>query len=200
MSAGPNTGMNTGLNAGSGREGHRLILIAAVARNGGIGRDNQLLVHLPEDLKHFRRVTQGCPVIMGRRTWDSLPPAFRPLPGRRNIVLSRHCAGCPGAEVAGSIHEALEWVKDSPRAFVIGGAEIYRQALPHADELILTEIDADLPADTFFPDWPRDRFVEVSRVPPEVASGASAPQGPSPGGAPMPPYAFVTYSRRSAAG
>ncbi|MEP6873046.1 MAG: dihydrofolate reductase [Burkholderiales bacterium] len=142
----------------------KLALIAAVPRNGAIGKAGGLLWHEPEDQKHFRRVTMGCPVIMGRKTWDSLPARFRPLPGRRNLVITRNAAWrADGAEVVASLDAALALLADAPKAFVIGGAEIYVLALPQADELVLTEIDADLDGDTFFPHWDRSRFVEHSR-------------------------------------
>lgn len=164
-----------------------LSLIAAVARNGGIGLNNQLLVHLPEDLKHFRRVTMGCPVIMGRKTWDSLPPQFRPLPGRRNVVISRNAdMACAGAEVHTTLEAALQALAGVPKAFVIGGAQIYALALPMADELVLTEIDADLPADAFFPSWDQAAFDLVERQLP-------APAEP----APLVAYSFATYHRRT---
>ncbi len=136
-----------------------LALIAAVARNGAIGKDNALLLKDPADQRHFRDVTMGWPVIMGRRTWESLPPRFRPLPGRRNIVLSRDPSlQLPGAERVSSLDQALQLCADSERAFVIGGAELYALALPLAQELVLTEIDAELDGDTFFPPWLRDDF------------------------------------------
>lgn len=101
-------------------------LIAAIARNGAIGRGNALLWNEPADQRHFRSVTMGCPVIMGRKTWDSLPPRFRPLPGRRNIVLTRDAAWqAAGAERAGSLDEALAHVADAHTVFVIGGGEVY---------------------------------------------------------------------------
>ena len=157
-----------------------LALIAAVARNGAIGRGNALLWHDPEDQRHFRRVTMGCPVIMGRTTWDSLPERFRPLPGRRNIVLTRNAQWqAEGAERADSLDAALALVADASKVFVIGGGNLYAQALPRADELLLTEIDADLDGDTFFPAWDRSRFVVASREERITADGLH--------------YAFVTY-------
>lgn len=141
-----------------------LALIAAVARNRAIGKDNALLWHEPEDLKHFRRVTMGCPVVMGRKTWDSLPARFRPLPGRRNLVVTRNAAWhAEGAEAVSSLDAAFERIADAPKAFVIGGAQLYALALPHADELVLTEIDAEFEADAFFPRFDRARFVETAR-------------------------------------
>ena len=164
-----------------------LALIAAVARNRAIGRGGELLWHESEDQKHFRRVTMGCPVIMGRKTWDSLPARFRPLPGRRNVVVSRNAGlAVAGAELAPDLATALDRVADAPRAFVIGGAQLYAQALPQADTLVLTEIDADLDGDAFFPDWDRSLFECTSRV--EAVSAAGVP------------YRFVTYRRRPRAG
>ncbi|HUG23171.1 dihydrofolate reductase [Piscinibacter sp.] len=133
-----------------------LSLVAAVARNGAIGRNNELLCRISDDLKHFKRTTLGRPVIMGRKTWDSIG---RPLPGRRNIVVSRNAQWhADGAERAASLQAAIELVKDEPKVFVIGGGELYAQALPQADELVLTEIDADFDGDTFFPAWDRTKF------------------------------------------
>ena len=154
-------------------------LIAAVARNGGIGRNNQLLVHLPEDLAHFKRTTLGAPILMGRKTWDSIG---RALPGRRNIVISRNPAfAAAGAEVAPSLDAALDRVSAAPKVYVIGGASIYAAALPRADELVLTEIDADLEADTWFPAWDRRAFRQTAR------ESHRSPQGFD--------YSFVTYLR-----
>ena len=160
-----------------------LILIAAVARNGAIGRNNGLLFQNPADQRHFRQVTMGCPVVMGRKTWDSLPPRFRPLPGRRNVVVSRNPAlSLAGAEAATSLDAALAQLHGAPRVFVIGGAELYALALPRADTLMLTEIDSDLDGDSFFPRWERKDFDEASRT---TAS--------TPGSL---PFDFVTYRRR----
>jgi dihydrofolate reductase len=142
----------------------RLALIAVVARNGVIGHDNQLLWRLPEDQRYFRRVTQGHAVIMGRRTWDSLPERFRPLPGRRNIVVTRQTDWhAPGAEACHSPTAALALVADSPQAFVIGGADLYAAALPLADELLITEIERDYNGDTRFPPFDPKLFAEVAR-------------------------------------
>ena len=163
-----------------------LTIIAAVARNGCIGRDNQLLVRLPEDLRHFRRVTMGAPVIMGRKTWDSLPPRFRPLPGRRNIVVTRNPKwGAEGAEAVPSLDAALALASEAPRAFVIGGGELYRLALPIADELVLTEIDRTFDGDTWFPKWDAAQFAETSRE----THHAAPPDDFA--------FAFVTYKRKA---
>ena len=161
----------------------RLALIAAVARNGAIGRGNDLVWREPADQAHCRETTRGCPVIMGRRTWDSLPARFRPLPGRRNLVVSRNPAfDAPGAEVVTTLDEALQRVALAERVFVIGGAALYALALPRADELVLTEVDTELPGDTFFPPWDRRAFEEVERRPAVGQDGV--------------PFAFVTYRRR----
>ncbi len=149
----------------------KVALIAAVARNGVIGHDNELLWKLPEDMAFFKRTTFGNPVIMGRKTWESIPPRFRPLPGRTNIVVTRQADWrADGAQVAHGFEEALELALESVapnphglRAFVIGGAELYALALPHADELVLTEIDRDYEGDARFPEWPRNHFVETAR-------------------------------------
>lgn len=131
----------------------RIYLIAAVAKNGVIGARGKLPWHLPEDLKHFRKLTLGHPVIMGRRTWESLG---KPLAGRENIVVSRKAGfAAPGASVAATLAGAVALCSGEALAFVIGGAELYAAALPLADGLVLTEIDADYAGDTRFPDWDR---------------------------------------------
>jgi dihydrofolate reductase len=149
----------------------KVALIAAVARNGVIGHDNDLLWKLPQDMAFFKRTTLGNPVIMGRKTWESIPPRLRPLTGRTNIVVTRQPDWhADGARVAHGFEQALEMALESiatdphgRRAFVIGGAELYALALPHADELMLTEIDKDFEGEARFPDWSRDHFIEVSR-------------------------------------
>jgi dihydrofolate reductase len=141
----------------------RLVLVAAVARNGVIGRDGGLAWRDPADMKHFRELTWGAPVLMGRKTWDSLPAKFKPLPGRRNLVLTRNAAwAATGAEAVASIDAALQLAGDAPTLFVLGGAEIYAQALPRAHELVLTEVDEALDGDVYFPAWPRDEFELVA--------------------------------------
>jgi dihydrofolate reductase len=154
-------------------------LVAAVARDGGIGRHGGLLVRLPEDLRRFRAMTTGSPVVMGRRTWQSIG---RPLPGRRNIVVSRDPdMRAEGAETAPSVDTAIALAGDVPRVFVIGGAAIYALALPRADELQLTEIDATFDADTFFPRWDRSLFERTAHEPHVSQDGIA--------------YAFTTYTR-----
>ena len=149
-----------------------LAIIVAIARNGIIGCTNEdgrgaLPWHLPEDLKHFKETTNGYPIIMGRKTWESLG---RPLPNRRNVVISRQVNYvAPGAEVFTSLPAALAAVGDNP-AFIIGGAELYRQALPLAGQLIITEVDMDAEGDTAFPPF-GDAWQEISRQGHTSASG-----------------------------
>lgn len=138
-----------------------LSIVVAVAENGGIGKDNQLLWHLPDDLKHFKRLTLGHPVLMGRKTYASIG---RPLPGRRNLVLTRDTAfRAEGVEVVHSVEEALQKA-GGQRVFVIGGAEVYALLLPLADEMYLTQVQASPAADTFFPAFDKGRWQELSRL------------------------------------
>ena len=161
-----------------------IALVAAIARGGVIGRDNAIPWRLPEDVAYFKALTTGYPVVMGRRTWCSLPDRFRPLPDRRNVVVTRNPAWHgEGAERAASLDEALELLGGEARVFVIGGAELYAAALPVADELLLTEIDAEVEGDTFFPPFDRAAFGEVSRERHVSADGT--------------PFSFVVYARRT---
>lgn len=161
-----------------------LTVIAAVARNGVIGIDNALPWRLPEDLQHFKALTLGHAVIMGRKTWESLPPKFRPLPGRHNIVVTRDAHyRADGASVAHSLDEAVMVAASGDvTPFVIGGAELYRQALPLAGRLELTEIAADFAGDARFPEFDRAAWREVARESGHAAAGFD--------------YAFVSYERR----
>ena len=168
-----------------------LALLASVARNGSIGKHNGLVWHEPEDKRWFRRQTLGCPVIMGRKTWDSLPERFRPLPGRDNIVVTRQAGwAASGALVAHDLSQALAIARTAaatqaaPRILVIGGGQLYAQSLALADQLLITEIDADLAGDTCFPAWPRGDFDEIARDT-RPASGSGQPA-----------FAFVTYQRK----
>lgn len=131
-------------------------IIAAVAKNRAIGKDNRLIYWLPNDLKRFKQLTTGNTIIMGRKTFESLPKGA--LPNRRNIVLSRSTKELPGCDCYPSLKEALAHCQDDEQLFIIGGASIYRQTMPIADRLYLTEID-DIPekADAFFP--PYDEWV-----------------------------------------
>jgi dihydrofolate reductase len=162
----------------------RIALVAAAARGGVIGRDSGIPWRLPEDMQRFRALTMGHPVVMGRRTWESLPDRFRPLPGRRNVVVTRNPDWTArGADRAGSIEDALRLLDGESAVFVIGGGEIYTAALPLADELLLTEIHAEIEGDTYFPRWDRDDFDEVGREEHTSADGTR--------------FAFVTYARRA---
>jgi dihydrofolate reductase len=161
----------------------KLAIVAAVARGGVIGRGKRIPWRVPEDMAHFRELTTGHPVVMGRRTWESLPDRFRPLPGRRNLVVTRNRDWhAEGAERVDSLEDALALLEREPRVFVIGGAELYASALPGADELLLTEIDADFEGDVFFPHWQRTEFEEVGREQHVSEDGT--------------PFAFVRYARR----
>lgn len=157
----------------------RLHLIFARAANGVIGLRNTLPWQLPEDLAHFKRTTLGCPVIMGRKTWDSLPPRFRPLPGRLNIVVTRQAGWqAEGALRAGSIPEAMALCPADGDAWVIGGAELYAQALPLASSAVVTEIEQDFEGDAFAPNF-GPGWVETARERHVSATGLA--------------YSFVTY-------
>ncbi|MBS0316283.1 MAG: dihydrofolate reductase [Proteobacteria bacterium] len=159
----------------------RLNLILARAANGVIGAQGTMPWHLPEDLAHFKRVTQGHPVIMGRRTWDSLPLKFRPLPGRENIVVTRQKDWHQiGAKPFTDLHSALRFCEQYDEVWVIGGAQLYAQALPLATRAVVTEIAQDFEGDAhaprFGPEWK-----EVAREPHVAASGLA--------------YSFVTLER-----
>jgi len=158
-----------------------LVLIAAVAANGVIGADNRLPWQLAEDLRHFRALTQGHAVIMGRKTWESLPCA---LPGRQNIVVTRQQGYVArDAEIAGSLEAAIALVRLPAPAFCIGGGELYRAALPRATTVHLTEIAREFPGDTRFPALTRGQWREAARE----ARTATGSDGLA--------YAFVTYER-----
>ncbi len=161
----------------------RLHLVFARAANGVIGNEGTLPWHLPEDLAHFKRLTLGCPVIMGRKTWDSLPPRFRPLPGRVNVVITRQSDWqAEGAVVAHSLPAAMELCAAHADAWVIGGAQIYAQALPLATSAEITEIALDVAGDAYAPSFGRD-WTETRRESHVAASGLA--------------YSFVTLTRQS---
>lgn len=149
----------------------KISLIAAMSSNMVIGKDNKIPWHLPEDMKFFRAVTMGKPVIMGRKTFESIGKA---LPGRRNIVLSRSMTSLPNhpdVEVYQFLDEALASCVGEPEAMVIGGAEVYRQAVEVADRLYLTFIDMEVDGDTFFPEPPRSRYPICQLFPRESSEG-----------------------------
>ena len=139
-------------------------MIVARSRNHVIGRDNQMPWKISADLQFFKRVTMGHPVIMGRKTWESIG---RPLPGRRNIVVSRNASyQATGGELVGSLDEALKSLSEFPRVFVIGGEQLFTQAFPKADRLYITEIDIDIEGgDTFFEVPNESDWKEVERTP-----------------------------------
>lgn len=160
-----------------------LTLVVAVDAHRGIGIDNQLPWHLPADLAHFKRVTLGKPVIMGRKTFDSIG---RPLPGRRNIVVTRNAAWAhAGADAAPSLAAAIAMLDGEP-ASVIGGAQVFAEAMALADAMIVTHIDHVFACDTFFPPIDPAVWVETARE-----SHRADDQGYD--------YAFVTYARRAGA-
>lgn len=139
----------------------KISLIAAASLNGVIGREQKLPWDLPEDLKYFKEKTYGAPVIMGRKTFDSIR---RPLPGRKNIIVTRRTdLIIPGAWLAQTLEQAMAEAGDVPEVFILGGGEIYRLALPYADRIYLTEIDLKIEGDTTFPDFSRDEFKETKR-------------------------------------
>ncbi|APW42279.1 dihydrofolate reductase [Rhodoferax saidenbachensis] len=161
--------------------GPRLHLIYARAANGVIGKDGTLPWHLPEDLAHFKRTTLGCPVIMGRKTWDSLPPRFRPLPGRTNIVVTRQENWHEnGAQPAQDLHKALQLCEQSADVWVIGGAQLYALTEPLASTAVVTEIEKDFEGDAFAPAL-GTAWRETARERHVAASGL--------------PFSFVTYTR-----
>jgi len=156
-----------------------LTLIVAYSTNRAIGRDNALPWKLPGDLAHFKRSTLGHPIIMGRKTWDSLG---RPLPGRSNIVISRNPDfSAAGAILAPTLEAAVAACGDIDEAFVIGGAQIYAQALPQARRVLATEVHADVEGDAFFPLLPSFQWKETAREPQPAENGYD--------------YDFVTYER-----
>jgi dihydrofolate reductase len=147
----------------------RVYLVAAVASNGIIGANGALPWRLPEDLQHFKRVTMGHPVVMGRKTWESLKG---PLPGRDNIVVTR-TAGyeAPGAAVASSLQAALALCLGEPVVFVIGGSRLFAESLPFAAGLMITEIYKDFEGDTWFPPYDRSHWKETQRERHATAEG-----------------------------
>ena len=157
-------------------------VIAAVARNRVIGIDNRLPWHLPADLQRFRALTWGKPIVMGRRTHESIG---RPLPGRRNIVVTRRGPVLEGCERADSLQGAIAMTAEAAETVVIGGARCYREALPLAGRLYLTRIDADFPGDVRFPEWDPAEWAERERE--RFAPGETAPFG----------YEFVVLERQS---
>jgi dihydrofolate reductase len=156
-------------------------IIVAIAQNNAIGKNNQLLWLMPNDLKHFREITLGRTIIMGRKTFDSVG---KPLPKRRNIVVTRREIQIPGCEVVKSINDGIDLCKNEDEIFIGGGAEIYRQAMDKTDRIYLTIIHHDFEADTFFPEIDYAQWDETSREYYE-------PDDKNPY-----PYSFITLNRR----
>lgn len=145
----------------------KVSMIAAVAKNGVIGKDNDLAWHLPDDMKFFKSQTKGHVVIMGRKNWDSLPPQWRPLPHRTNIVITRNPQiEAKGANVVTHLQAALHLAESlsEEEAYIIGGGEIYKLGFPYASKLYITEIDGTPQGDTFFPEWDKTKWRETSRT------------------------------------
>ena len=169
-----------------------VVIIAAVAKNRVIGRDNQLIWNIPEDMAHFKALTSGQTVIMGRKTWESLPPRFRPLPDRRNIVISRQPDFvAPGAELANSLEAGLGLAASDALVFIIGGAEIYQQAMALANRLEITEVALTPEGDSWFPEittttettaGPGVNWEKTAKTTPPSQTGTG--------------FSFVTYRRK----
>lgn len=162
-----------------GNSATKIKLIVAYSRNRTIGRQNTLPWRLPGDLKHFKQQTLGHPIIMGRKTWDSLG---RPLPGRLNLVVSRTLQQAPGATVVSSLEQAIAHTQGHDIAFIIGGADLYAQALQHTCEIIATEIHANIEGDAHFPELDPETWQEIARQHQEPENGLS--------------YDFVTYRKQ----
>lgn len=159
-------------------------IIVAVSEDLGIGKSNELLWRIPEDLRRFKKLTYGKTVIMGRKTWESLPG--KPLPGRKNIVITdipHDC--CNGAEIAYSIEDALSKCRQDEEVFIIGGGSIYQQFMPLADRLYVTHIHSRLPADVYFPKIDPKKWKIISKE--NYKSGSTGNI----------PYTYIIYSRKS---
>lgn len=156
-------------------------MIVAMAENRAIGKDNDLPWHLPADLKHFKTLTMGKPMIMGRKTFDSIG---RPLPGRRTIVVTRNMQWhTDGVDVADSLEGAIQMAEMAEEIMVVGGAQIYTQAMPHADRLYVTEVALTVDGDAYFPQLDAGEWLETARESFPAEDG-------------KPAYAFVTYERK----
>ncbi|MFD0748556.1 dihydrofolate reductase [Mucilaginibacter calamicampi] len=156
-------------------------IVVAIAQNHAIGKDNQLLWYLPNDLKHFKTITSGHTIIMGRKTYDSVG---KPLPNRRNIVITRQQMDIAGCEVVNSLEDALALCKTEEEVFIVGGAEIYRQAMAVTNKIYLTIIHQNFDGDTYFPDIEENTWIEIER------------EDYQPDEKNKLPYSFVTMERR----
>jgi dihydrofolate reductase len=155
-------------------------IVVAIGQNNAIGKDNKLLWHLPKDLKHFKEITTGGTVIMGRKTYDSVG---RPLPNRRNIIVTRQQIEIAGCEVVNSVEAALDLCRDETEVFIVGGAEIYKLAMPLTDKIFLTIVHENFDADTYFPEIKEDVWKETDR------------QNHNPDEKNLLPYSFITLER-----
>lgn len=155
--------------------------VAAIAENNAIGKNNQLLWHLPNDLKHFKQITSGHTIIMGRKTYDSVG---KPLPNRRNIIITRQKIEIPGCEVVNSVEEALAICMGEPEVFIIGGAEIYKLAMPLTNRIYLTVVHQQFEADAYFPQINKKEWVETGREDHGTDEKHNIP------------YSFITLNRR----
>ena len=156
-------------------------IVVAISENHVIGKDNKLLWYLPNDLKHFKDITTGHTVIMGRKTFESVG---KPLPKRRNIIITRQPIAIEGCEVVNSIEAALQLCKSEPEVFIVGGAEIYKQSLNLTDRIYLTIVHKDFDGDSSFPEIDRADWKEVSREDFEPDDRNNLP------------YSFITLQRR----
>ncbi len=156
-------------------------IVVAISENNAIGKDNQLLWYLPADLKHFKNITTGHTVIMGRKTFDSVG---KPLPNRRNIIITRHVMHIEGCEVVSSIDAALALCADEDEVFIVGGAEIYRQSIHLTDRIYLTIVHQKFEADSFFPEINDSEWKETAR------------EDHQPDEKNKLPYSFITLERR----
>lgn len=140
----------------------QISIVVAISENNAIGKDNQLLWHLPADLKHFKNITTGHTIIMGRKTYDSIG---KPLPNRRNIIITRQKdLNLEGVEVVNSLEEALSLSKDEEEVFIIGGAEIYKQSVAVSHRIYLTRVHQEFEADAFFPELDNETWKEIEKV------------------------------------
>jgi len=165
----------------------KIAMIAAVAENGVIGKNNDLVWSLPNDMKYFMNTTKGHYIILGRKNYDSLPPKFRPLPNRTNVVVTRQKElVLEGAHVVHTLEDALDFCRtnNQEKIFVIGGGQIYEQALPFTDTLYITEIHHSFEGDTYFPEIDMSEWKEVSREPHETDERH------------LYPFDFVIYKRK----
>jgi len=155
-------------------------IVVAISENRAIGKDNKLLWYLPNDLKHFKAITTGHTVIMGRKTYESVG---KPLPNRRNIIITRQDIKIEGCEVVNSIKAALELCRTEREVFIVGGAEIYKQSLHLTDRIYLTVVHKQFEGDSFFPEIKKTDWVQVSREDHQPDEKNSLP------------YSFITYER-----